>query len=77
MPDAILADFRLAEGRTGLEAIAALRAQLGAPIPALVITGETAPETLQAIRTAGFPRLSKPVSPARLRAVLDQLLRAG
>jgi signal transduction histidine kinase/CheY-like chemotaxis protein len=74
-PDAILADYRLGEGRTGLEAIAQLRAHLEASVPAVVITGETAPETLEAIRAAGFQRLSKPVSPARLRAVLGQLLR--
>jgi signal transduction histidine kinase len=74
-PDAILADYRLAGGSTGLEAIDRLRAHLAAPIPAVVITGETAPEVLEAIRAAGFQRLSKPVSPARLRALLERLLR--
>lgn len=76
-PDVVLADYRLGDERTGLEAIHAVRAAVGAEVPAAVISGETGPEVLEAIRASGFPRLAKPVPPARLRAVLASLLGAS
>lgn len=72
-PDVILSDYRLREGRTGIEAIATLREAFG-PIPAALITGDTAPETIQAIRQSGLPLLHKPLKPAKLRAFLSHLL---
>ena len=74
-PDVIISDSHLADGKTGLEAIARLRAAAGTPIPAFVITGDTAPERLREASTGGFYLLHKPVSPAALRATLNHLLR--
>jgi CheY-like chemotaxis protein len=74
-PDLIISDSSLADGKTGIEAIERLRAAAGAPIPALVITGDTAPERLREASAGGFPLLHKPVSPAALRATLNHLLR--
>lgn len=73
-PDVILSDYRLTGGRSGFEAIAALRQTFGAHIPAALITGDTAPETLQAIEDSGLPVLHKPLRPAKLRAMLSHLL---
>jgi signal transduction histidine kinase/CheY-like chemotaxis protein len=75
MPDAIVADYRLGGGVTGLDAIARIRARLERELPAVVVTGETTPATLDAIRAAGLRRLAKPVPPHKLRAVLSELLR--
>ena len=75
LPDLIISDSRLADGATGIEAIERLREALGAPIPAFVITGDTAPERLREASAAGFHLLHKPVSPAALRATLNHLLR--
>lgn len=72
-PDLIISDSRLADGKTGLEAIERLRQLAGAPIPAFVITGDTAPERLREAIAGGFPLLHKPVSPMRLRALVNQL----
>jgi signal transduction histidine kinase/CheY-like chemotaxis protein len=74
-PDLIISDSRLADGETGIEAIERLRAAVGAPIPAFVITGDTAPDRLREASTGGFHLLHKPVSPAALRATLNHLLR--
>ena len=74
-PDLIISDSRLADGKSGMEAIARLRQLAGAPIPAFVITGDTAPERLREASAAGFHLLHKPVSPAALRATLNHLLR--
>jgi signal transduction histidine kinase/CheY-like chemotaxis protein len=69
--DAILADFRLQPGHTGLDAIAQLRAAFdGRSVPALVITGDAAPERLRALSDSALPWLSKPVPAARLRSWL-------
>lgn len=74
VPDAILTDYRLRNGRTGIEAIAELRNTFGPDIPAALITGDTAPTTIQAIATSGLPVLHKPLKPAKLRAYLHHML---
>jgi signal transduction histidine kinase/ActR/RegA family two-component response regulator len=65
-PQLLISDYRLREQRTGAEAIAALRAEIDARLPALLITGDTAPERLRAARASGVLLLHKPVSPAQL-----------
>lgn len=53
------------------EAIAAVRAALGFDVPALLITGDTAPERLREAEASGVALLHKPVAPADLyRAIL-------
>lgn len=74
VPDAILTDYRLRNGRTGIEAIAELRGAFGPELPAVLITGDTAPTTIQAIATSGLPVLHKPLKPAKLRAYLNHML---
>jgi CheY-like chemotaxis protein len=74
-PDLIISDARLADGKTGMEAIARLRQIAGASVPALVITGDTAPERLREASAGGFHLLHKPVSPMALRTVLNRLLK--
>jgi signal transduction histidine kinase/CheY-like chemotaxis protein len=75
-PDLIISDYRLASGKTGIAAIDHLRAALGADIPAFLISGDTAPERLRDASENGFHLLHKPVPPMRLRAVLNELLKA-
>jgi signal transduction histidine kinase len=65
-PGLVISDYRLRELRTGAEAIAALRAEFGADLPALLITGDTAPQRLREARASGVPLLHKPVSPNQL-----------
>lgn len=74
-PDLIIADYRLSDGRTGIQAIDRLRKELGLTIPAFLISGDTAPERLRAASERGYPLLHKPVSPMRLRAMINQLLK--
>jgi CheY-like chemotaxis protein len=75
-PDAIIADYRLREGRTGAEAIDEVRRTLGRQVPALILTGDTAPERLIEARASGCLLLHKPMQPARLRAALASLREA-
>lgn len=73
-PSVILSDYRLREGRTGIEAIATLRAAFGEHIPAAVLTGDTGSDTIAALNASGLPVLHKPFKPAKLRAFLTHLL---
>jgi CheY-like chemotaxis protein len=72
-PAAVLLDHRLGRGETGLDAWSAARAALGGQVPAVIVTGETSPERLAELRALGLPVLTKPVAPARLRALLAAL----
>ena len=74
-PDIIVSDYRLAENRTGVEAIHAINASQGRSIPALLITGETAPEQINVIKESGYKVLHKPVKPARLRVMLNSMCK--
>lgn len=73
-PALIISDFRLRGDETGLDVIAALRQEYNEEIPAILITGDTAPERLIQARQIGLLLLHKPVSNVRLRSALANLL---
>jgi CheY-like chemotaxis protein len=74
-PDIVIADYRLPGNETGTQALRAIERRLGHAIPALLITGDTAPERLENARSAGYPLLRKPVTPAQLRTALHRLMQ--
>lgn len=74
-PDLIIADYRLRAARTGLEVIRTLRTRHG-PLPALMVSGDTAPERLQEIQNENILLLHKPVADAVLRGAIEATLRA-
>jgi signal transduction histidine kinase/DNA-binding NarL/FixJ family response regulator len=76
-PDLIISDYRLAHGKTGFEAIERLHRTCGGPIPAFLISGDTAPERLREASASGYHLLHKPVMPMTLRAMVSQLLKNG
>ena len=73
-PDILISDYRLRGQSTGAQAIAALRAVLGPNIPALMITGDTAPERLREALASGIELLHKPVKPEQLHQALVDVL---
>jgi signal transduction histidine kinase/CheY-like chemotaxis protein len=75
--DAVVADVRLAAGRQGPDELRLLFAAWGREVPALLVSGETAPGRLRELAAAGHTCLAKPVSPARLRAWLEQAVLRG
>jgi CheY-like chemotaxis protein len=72
-PDLLLVDYRLPDGVTGADAVEAIRAACGHALPAVVITGDTAPDRLREAVEHGYPLLHKPVQPAKLRSTLRYL----
>jgi signal transduction histidine kinase len=75
VPDLIISDFRLREGQTGIDAIAALREAFSVSIPAFLISGDISPERLHEAQAGGLHLLHKPVNPMTLRAMISRLLR--
>jgi len=73
-PDLIIADYRLDAELTGRDAIAMIRETLAREIPAIIITGDTAPERLREAKKSGFPILHKPVQPEELMAMVHEAL---
>jgi CheY-like chemotaxis protein/anti-sigma regulatory factor (Ser/Thr protein kinase) len=73
-PDMLIVDYRLRRHASGIETIGRLQQVAANRIPALVITGDTAPDRLREAQESGYPLLHKPVKPAQLRAVMRQLI---
>jgi signal transduction histidine kinase/CheY-like chemotaxis protein len=74
-PDALVVDYRLREQRTGVEGIAQIRKEFKAEIPALIVSGDTAPERLREVAASGHTLIHKPAQPAALRSFLLSALR--
>ncbi|MET4569385.1 hybrid sensor histidine kinase/response regulator [Rhodanobacter soli] len=73
--DLVLADYHLADGVDGLQALQQLGGVLGELPPVAMITADGSSELKQRARALGYPVLHKPVRPAALRALLTALLR--
>ncbi len=71
--DMLIADFRLRGDDSGLKTIFAIRS-LQPAIPAILMSGETAPERLKAAHEAGIEVLHKPVSAEALKQQLLLLI---
>ena len=74
LPQAILADYRLNQAQTGIDAVATIRAEMRSAIPAILLTGDMRPEVLNRAQAAGCELLHKPVDPKKLDALLGQLI---
>jgi signal transduction histidine kinase/CheY-like chemotaxis protein len=74
-PDLIISDYRLGGEETGIAVIERLRRRHGQAIPAMLITGDTAPDRLAEAQASGLVLLHKPVANSKLRAALTNLVR--
>jgi len=73
--DVLLCDLQLADAEDGMAVIEAAR-RLQPEALAVLVSGATGPESLQRLRQGGVTLLTKPVAPAKLRALLSTR-RAG
>ena len=69
-PDLLICDYRLPHGLTAIQVIQRMRELWGSELPAVVLTGDTASETLHEIHDSGAILLHKPIAPIRLRAMM-------
>jgi signal transduction histidine kinase/ActR/RegA family two-component response regulator len=68
-PALIICDYRL-HGEDGISVIQRLQQEFNDEIPAMLVTGDTAPGRLLEARQSGFMLLHKPMSAERLRAAI-------
>ncbi|MBK9116349.1 MAG: hybrid sensor histidine kinase/response regulator [Betaproteobacteria bacterium] len=76
-PDLVVADLRLADGGSGVEAVRTLRDELGFVVPALLVSGDLGAAAERDARAAGLMLLGKPVVPAVLQALAAALIARG
>jgi signal transduction histidine kinase len=72
--DVIVADLRLRQHENGIETVRRLRERMG-EVPALLVTGDTAPERLREAQASGLPLLHKPVSGENLKQEIVAALK--
>jgi CheY-like chemotaxis protein len=79
VPELVIADYRLQNGDTGGQAIARVEVHLRpvTKLPAIILTGDTAPERLQQAQALGHGLLHKPVQADALRRAIDEVLSRG
>lgn len=75
-PDVLFSDYRLSDGMTALELLHRARAKWGEHLPAIVLTGDMAPNILRELYAAGTLLLHKPLLPARLNTALQRALHS-
>jgi len=73
-PDLVICDYRLREGENGIGVIQRMRSEYNQDIPAMLITGDTAPDRLAEARASGLILLHKPVPNSKLRAAIVNLI---
>lgn len=77
-PDVLVVDYRLREHQTGGDAIRIVREHLSHAIPAIIITGDTAPQRLREAYRLNAPLLHKPLTgEALFKAIADVADRAA
>jgi signal transduction histidine kinase/CheY-like chemotaxis protein len=76
-PDLIISDYRLRNDEDGIATIERLRSEFNSDIPAILITGDTAPDRIREAVTSDCFLMHKPVSGSRLRAAIANLADHG
>ncbi|MGL6399935.1 hybrid sensor histidine kinase/response regulator [Aeromonas veronii] len=74
VPRLVLSDYHLDDGKTGLEALAALQRVCGDELGGIIISADRKSELQAQIRERGYGYISKPVKPLKLRALMNSLL---
>ncbi|WP_394249131.1 PAS-domain containing protein [Vibrio profundi] len=73
IPDVIFSDYRLDNGRTGLEVLQQCRLRLGDKFEGVIISADRTDDMMSAIKGNGFGFIAKPVKPLKLRSILNRV----
>lgn len=74
-PDMLITDYRLQNGTTGAQVISRVRSRLMARVPAILLTGDTAPERLRQAKASGNDLLHKPVHADDLAQAIENAMQ--
>ncbi len=72
-PDVVISDYRLADGKTGFDVIAATREMFGEKLPALLITGDTDPKLMRSMADRGVMVQHKPLEIEALQECITEI----
>jgi len=72
---AIVADFYLGEGKTGVDAALELAKRAGGAIPTMILSGDFGMSSAGATARHDFEMLAKPVDPERLKGWLASAIK--
>lgn len=73
-PRIVISDLRLAR-ESGANVLDLVRARYGDQVIGILVSGDTSSEVRAIAARHGYPLLTKPVRPGKLRALMEQLLR--
>ncbi|RVU84719.1 response regulator [Leucothrix sargassi] len=73
-PDLIIADYALSKEKAGIDSIRSIREKLNQEVPALIISGNTAPRVHEQVNAHNMQLLNKPVNLGKLRMAVTNLL---
>jgi len=73
-PDAVITDFRLKDNETGAQALELICKHCQTKVPAIIITGDIAPDRLLEIDKLNLPVLHKPCNADQLQHYLHSIL---
>jgi two-component system, chemotaxis family, CheB/CheR fusion protein len=76
-PDLVVSDYVLPGGMNGLQVAVSVREIIGSIVPFVFLTGDIRSTSSHAIAESGSVRLTKPVKPAELLRVVQQVLAAS
>lgn len=74
-PDLVLCDLRLGDDESGFDVLDRLKARWGKSLHGIIVTADASPERIADAHARGYPLLHKPVRPAKLRALVEELVR--
>ena len=74
VPDALICDYRLRNYETGIDVIEAVRSEFNADIPAILVSGDSAPARMREAEANGLRVLHKPFNEQALRLALAGIL---
>ena len=74
VPDLIISDLRLRDGEEGDDLIELIRQEYNKDIPAMLVTGDTAPKRITRIKESGLVVIYKPIEPDDLFRKMTELL---
>lgn len=76
-PDIVIADYRLAGGASGVDAIRMAREVFGAALPALLVTGDSDPALIHGMARIGVAVHHKPIRANDLKAAIAAAMRTA
>lgn len=76
-PDLVIADYRLRNNKTGVQAVNYIKTLLNnSCLPVIIISGDTEPARLEEVASSGYELIHKPVKPVELRRIMQIKLSA-